>query len=118
MPDEMKTALYCRSALASTEDIQRQSLRLEAYAREHGFVNTSIYIDNGCSGTTLDRPAFRQMLKDIASGKVTTVIVVSLSRISRNLHNLELVTKGFLSLFGTRLIAIEDNYDNEIGIGL
>lgn len=38
------------------------------------------YIDNGYSGTTFERPAFKKLLEDIEDGLINTVIVKDLSR--------------------------------------
>lgn len=37
------------------------------------------YIDNGYSGTTFERPAFKKLLEDIEDGLINTVIVKDLS---------------------------------------
>ncbi|MDL2220518.1 recombinase family protein [Eubacteriales bacterium OttesenSCG-928-N14] len=44
-----------------------------------------MYIDNGCSGTTFNRPSFNKMEKDIQSGLISRVLVTDLSRIGRNI---------------------------------
>ena len=41
------------------------------------------YIDDGFSGTTFNRPGFKQMIKDITNEKINTVIVKDLSRLGR-----------------------------------
>ena len=61
------TALYCR--LSRDDDIQgdsnsiaNQKLLLSKYAREHGYLNTKYFVDDGISGTTFQRPGFQEMV--------------------------------------------------------
>lgn len=57
---------YCRHEAANTDDIKT-------------------YIDKGYSGKNTNRPAFEQMMADISSGLITTVIVYRLDRVSRSI---------------------------------
>lgn len=51
-------------------------------------LNEYVYVDTYCdedyTGTDSDRPEFKRLLQDIASKKVTMLIVTDLSRLSRN----------------------------------
>lgn len=80
-----QTAIYCRTA--SHDDfgfaLDCQKLRLVRYAREHGYANPVVYMDNGFSGLTLDRPSFNEMQQLIREGLVSTVLVMDISRIGR-----------------------------------
>lgn len=84
-PDK-QTAIYCRTA--SHEDfgfvLDCQKLQLVRYAKEHGYTNPVIYMDNGFSGLTLDRPAFSKMQQGIREGEISTVLVKDISRIGRS----------------------------------
>ena len=57
---------------------------LNSYSEEHGFTNTQFYIDDGISGAYSDRPGYMDMINDIESGKVSTVIVKDHSRLGRD----------------------------------
>ena len=85
---EPPTALYCRTAVSSnpleTAGIEAQKHRLLRYAKENGYAHPVLYIDNGESGLTLDRPAFKRLMADVDSGEVKTVIVTSSDRIARS----------------------------------
>jgi Resolvase, N terminal domain len=43
------------------------------------------YNDGGCSGATMDRPALQWLLADIAAGRVDTVVVYKIDRLTRSL---------------------------------
>ena len=57
---------------------------MEKYAKEHGFLNTRFYVDDGYSGTNFNRPGFQEMIADIEAGYVTAVIVKDMSRLGRD----------------------------------
>jgi DNA invertase Pin-like site-specific DNA recombinase len=78
------TAIYCRVACKDDDVIACQESMLRQYADNHGYGNIKIYADNGFSGTNLDRPAFKRLHEDIASGIIGVVIVKDIARISRN----------------------------------
>lgn len=90
-------ALYIR---VSTEEqaqhgysIDNQKDRLEAYCKSQGWNNFRFYIDDGYTGTNMDRPALQKLIKDVNEGKIQTVIVYRLDRLGRKqkdvLHLLE-----------------------------
>ena len=68
---EKITALYCRLSVEDTKDdkkkgnedpsdsIQHQQLMLMQYAKSNRFPNPTVFIDDGFSGVTYDRPGFQ-----------------------------------------------------------
>jgi DNA invertase Pin-like site-specific DNA recombinase len=42
------------------------------------------FVDDGITGTTLDRPGFQQMIKAVEAGYISAVIVKDLSRLGRD----------------------------------
>jgi DNA invertase Pin-like site-specific DNA recombinase len=85
--DNRKTALYCRVArddIGDSSVIEKQRDNLREFAIWHGFDNFEEYLDNGYSGSSLDRPAFARMDADIKAGKIETVIVLRIDRVARN----------------------------------
>jgi site-specific DNA recombinase len=71
----------------NTLDAQREAA--EAYIasqREEGWrAIPDRYDDGGYSGGTLERPALRQLLDDVESGRIDCVVVYKLDRLSRSL---------------------------------
>jgi len=69
------------------------------------------YIDDGFSGTTFNRPGFKQMIKDITNEKINTVIVKDLSRLGRNYIEVGNYLEQVFPLYNIRFIAINDDID-------
>ena len=59
-----------------------------------------------------DRPGFQEMLAQIEAGKVANCIVKDLSRLGRNSAMTGLYTTLTFPKYGTRFIAINDNFDS------
>ena len=83
------TALYCRLSRddgteGDSNSVANQKKLLSKYAKDHGFINTKFYVDDGYTGTNFERPGFQEMLADMDMGYVTTVIVKDSSRFGRN----------------------------------
>lgn len=111
------TALYGRLSrdddqAGDSNSIVHQKEILEAYAKEHGFKNPVFYMDDGYSGTNFERPAFQRMLKDLASGRVKTVIVKDMSRFGRNYVEVGYYTEILFPKWKVRFIAVNDHVDN------
>jgi len=110
-------AVYCRQSIEKEDscslDVQEQ--RCIALAQSMGW-ETRVYKDPGKSGKDMDRPSFQKMLKDIEKGKVSTVIVYKLDRISRNLRDFFNLMEEFRELeVGFR--SITENFDTTTSIG-
>lgn len=69
-------------------------------------------VDDGYSGTNMNRPGMQRLLSLVKSGNVKAVIVRDLSRFSRNFleggHYLEFVFPAY----GVRFISINDHFDS------
>lgn len=119
-PDKI-TALYCRLSRDDEQDgisgsIKNQQAILEKYAKDNGFKNTRVFVDNGWSGTNFARPAFIEITELANQGKIGTLIVKDHSRLGRNrLIVGQLLEEGFDEL-GVRYIAIMDNIDTANGL--
>src|ERR1700712_928742 len=68
-------------------DAQREAC--EAYIlsqKQAGWIAlTEMYDDGGVSGGTLERPALQRLLADIVAGRVDTVVVYKVDRLTRSL---------------------------------
>ena len=83
------TALYCRLSkddlnVGDSDSIVHQRAILEKYAEDNRFPNIRVFVDDGYSGVSFDRPGFQEMYKLIEGGKVGIVITKDLSRLGRN----------------------------------
>jgi DNA invertase Pin-like site-specific DNA recombinase len=119
---EKITALYCRLSQddgreGESNSIQNQKKILQAYAKQHGFLHPEFFVDDGVSGTSFDRPGFREMERRVESGEVSTVIVKDLSRFGRNYIDSGQYTEILYPSLGVRFIAIQENVDTMNNIG-
>ena len=67
-----------------SNSIQTQKKLLEKVAREKGYSELLIFSDDGVTGTTMKRPGFQAMVKEIECGNIGAVFVKDLSRLGRN----------------------------------
>ena len=82
-------ALYCRLSRddelqGESNSITNQKEILKQYAKENNLNIYDIYVDDGISGTTFDRPDFNRMIQDIEDKRVNMVIVKDTSRLGRD----------------------------------
>ena len=120
---EKITALYCRLSVEDTKDekkngkedpsnsIQHQQTMLMQYAKSNHFPNPTVFIDDGYSGVSFDRPGFQKMLSEIEAGHVGTVITKDLSRLGRNSSLTGLYINYTFPQYGVRYIAVNDHFD-------
>lgn len=76
---------------------QREACRAFILSQKHeGWkVLKDIYDDGGISGGTMDRPALKQLLSDIQGGKVNTVVVYKVDRLTRSLTDFSKIIEIF-----------------------
>ena len=115
---EMMAALYLRLSRddegeEESASIKNQRKLLRAYCAEQGYFVYGEYVDDGYSGTSFDRPAFRRMIADIEAGLVNLVITKDLSRLGRDYITAGEYTERFFPEHGVRYIALNDGYDSD-----
>lgn len=112
-----KCCIYTRvSTAAQTEgySLEAQQERLRQYAEYKNLEIAGEYCDAGKSGKSIaGRPAFMEMMDDIASEKdqISYVLVFKLSRFGRNAAD---VLKSIQTLldYGVDLVCVEDSIDS------
>lgn len=113
------TALYCRLSVddeldGDSNSIVHQKEMLGEYARKNNYNNVKFYVDDGYSGTNFNRPAFKELIRDIDSGFVGTVIVKDMSRLGRDYLKVGYYSEVYFGEAGVHFIAVNDNVDNTI----
>lgn len=111
------TALYCRLSQedelkGDSNSIQNQRAILEKYAKDNGFENIEVFVDDGYSGVSFNRPDFQRLLEMMEQGKVATLITKDLSRLGRNYIEVGQYTEMLFPRWEVRYIAINDNFDS------
>ncbi len=108
-----RVALYIRLSKEDGNDeslsVSNQRKILQEHIRnsfEEEYVIVDTYVDDGNTGTDVNRPDFIRMERDIKSGKVNCVIVKSLARAFRNLGDQQKYLEEFFPLYGVRFINI------------
>ncbi|MDK9711213.1 recombinase family protein [Acidaminobacter sp.] len=114
----IRTVLYIRlsvedmkgrgNSLDSQKNIMEQYIALKPDFKEYG-----VYIDNGATGTTFERPDFKRMLSDIEAGKIDCVMVKDLSRLGRNAIDTGYYIEKYFPLHNVRFISVNDNFDTD-----
>ena len=104
------------SASIESDSIENQSIMLSRFIdMMAGWVQVKIYVDDGFSGTTFQRPAFQEMVQDARQGKINLVLVKDLSRFGRNYLEAGKYLEDVLPSLGCRFVAIHDGIDTEDG---
>lgn len=70
------------------------------------------FVDDGRSGTNMERPGFQSLMKSAMQGEVDVIIVKDLSRIGRNYIEVGNILEQELPSMDVRVIAINDNFDS------
>lgn len=117
--DKNEKITACYERLSRDDELQgdsnsivNQKRYLEDYADSHGFSNCVHYTDDGISGGTFERPAWKRMLKDIEDGKVAVVLAKDMSRIGRDYLQTGFYTEVLFREQGVRFIAIGNGVDS------
>ena len=74
---------------------QREAVLVHAGRRGWIIPEELVFADDGFSGATLDRPALEVLRDAVASGRVETVLVWSVDRLSRNFAHQMLLQEEF-----------------------
>ncbi|MCM1212972.1 MAG: recombinase family protein [Lachnospiraceae bacterium] len=100
---------------AESNSIGNQRGILEGYVKKH--LDTTGYevkefVDDGFSGTSMERPAMQELLKKVEKGEVYAILVKDLSRFARNYLKSAYYMEKVFPVFGVRFICVNDNYDS------
>ncbi len=108
MSEKNRAALYARVSTdeqaISGYSLSAQIEKMESYCDFYGLEIAGEYIDDGYSGTTVNRPQYKRMISEM--DKWDTLIVLKMDRIHRNsieffkmMDNLRKHNKEFISTF-------------------
>lgn len=116
----LRVALYVRVSSQEQVDgysIGEQTERLTKYAEAMNWDIHKIYVDPGYSGGNMDRPGLNEMIRDIKAGKIDTVVVYKLDRLSRSqFDTLYLIEKVFLAN-NTDFVSMTENFNTSSPLG-
>ena len=120
----IRCAIYTRK---STEhgleqkfnSLQNQEESCKAYIASqsfNGWQYYKTYSDAAISGGTMERPALKQMLDDMAHGLVNTVVVYKVDRLSRSILDFHNMMKYF-EKYGANFVSITQSFDTSTSMG-
>ena len=98
-----------------SNSIKNQREIIKSYVlNQDDFQNAKIvdYVDDGISGSHTEREAYTRLLADIGRGDVDCVVVKDLSRIGRNMLEVDDLLMNYLVMLDVRFIAINNGYDS------
>ena len=128
MLDQQKiTIIYCRLSVEDIKEdakggkadesnsIQNQKEYLTRYAKEHGYTNLKILVDDGYTGTNFNRPGVQEGFELVKQGLVGCWLVKDLSRFGRDYLTVGQYTDIIFPSYDVRFIAVNDGVDSERG---
>lgn len=78
----------------------------------NGFRNTVFFMDDGYSGTTFERPAWKRLMEQVDNRNVGTIIVKDMSRLGRDYLKVGMYTEMVFPNADVRFIAINNGVDS------
>ena len=115
---QYKVGIYLRLSKedenkGESNSIASQREILKNYIKDNELEFVCEYVDDGISGTTFNRNAFNQMIRDVMEKKINMIIIKDLSRLGRDHIEFGTYVERFFPEHQVRLVAIGDLYDSE-----
>ena len=108
---------YLRNS--DNKQVNTNSVQLEKvqdYCNQNNLKLDKIFIDKGLSGSKSDREKYQEVIRLIKTGQVDTLIVLSLSRLSRSVKETCKVVE-LMKKTDTNLISLKENIDMKTSVG-
>src|SRR4029078_2319449 len=122
---QVRCAIYTRKSSEegleqsfNSLDAQREACIAYIQSQKHeGWVAVKEpYDDGGFSGGNMERPALKQLLDDILAGKVETVIVYKVDRLTRSLADFAKIIEVFDS-HGVSFVSVTQQFNTTTSMG-
>ncbi len=113
-------ALYVRVSTDAQVDgysIEAQIESLEGYLKSQGWSDYELYADPGFSGKNLERPAIKKLIKDCEDGKIDTVLVFKLDRLSRSQKDTLYLIEEVFNNNDVGFISVRESFDTTTPFG-
>ncbi len=111
----MNTGVYMRVSSRS-QQVKSQRHQIERYLSATDIDDTRWFVDDGISGSVMERPALDSLKRAIFLGEVDTVVVYSLDRLARDAVEGMVMIADWLKR-GVRLVVItmQMDFSGEVG---
>ena len=91
--EQKRAALYMRVSTREQAhkgtSIESQELELKKYTHQHDILIHDVYIDDGYSGSNINRPRFQDMLNDANNELFDIILIWKYDRLNRSLRDQE-----------------------------
>jgi len=121
----VRCAIYTRNRPEEGLEQEFNSLQAQREACE-AFINSQLhegwvclraaYDDGGFSGATMDRPALQQLLADVTAGRVDTVVVYKIDRLTRSLADFAKIVE-ILDARGASFVSVTQQFNTTTSMG-
>jgi DNA invertase Pin-like site-specific DNA recombinase len=120
-----RCAIYTRKSTEHNLDLEFNSLdaqreACEAYIKSQAHEGWRLvpdhYDDGGLSGASLDRAALQALLADVRAGRITTVVVYKVDRLTRSLADFAKLVELF-DQFGVSFVSITQSFNTTTSMG-
>jgi DNA invertase Pin-like site-specific DNA recombinase len=121
----VRCAVYTRKSSEEGLDQEFNSLQAQREACE-AFINSQRhegwvclragYDDGGFSGATMGRPALQRLLADITAGRVDTVVVYKIDRLTRSLSDFAKIVE-ILDARGASFVSVTQQFNTTTSMG-
>src|SRR3989441_1865488 len=124
-PEPKRCAIYTRKSTEHNLDLAFNSLdaqreACEAYIKSQAHEGWRLvperYDDGGLSGASLDRPALQSLLADVRAGKITTVVVYKVDRLTRSLADFAKLVELF-DQHSVSFVSITQSFNTTTSMG-
>jgi DNA invertase Pin-like site-specific DNA recombinase len=121
----LRCAIYTRKSSDEGLEQEFNSLHAQREAceafitsqRHEGWHELSAhYDDGGFSGGKMDRPALQRLLSDISAGKVDTVVVYKIDRLTRSLFDFAKIVEAF-DAKGVSFVSVTQQFNTTTSMG-
>ena len=122
---KVRCAIYTRKSSEEGLEQQFNSLQAQREACE-AFINSqrhegwvclpAAYDDGGFSGATMERPALQRLLADIMAGRVDTVVVYKIDRLTRSLADFAKIVE-ILDARGASFVSVTQQFNTTTSMG-
>src|SRR5689334_12643020 len=121
----VRCAIYTRKSTEEGLDQEFNSLQAQREACE-AFINSqrhegwvclpAAYDDGGFSGATMERPALQRLLADITAGRVDTIVVYKIDRLTRALADFAKIVE-ILDARGASFVSVTQQFNTTTSMG-
>ncbi|OYZ14138.1 MAG: hypothetical protein B7Y35_10125 [Sphingomonadales bacterium 28-64-96] len=122
---KLRCAVYTRKSTEegleqafNSLDAQREACvaYIESQRHEGWALTPEYYDDGGYSGGSMDRPALKQLITDVAAGKVDTIVVYKVDRLTRSLADFAKIVE-VLDKAGASFVSVTQAFNTTTSMG-